>query len=431
MISKLKYNILLVSLIGAGLTSCTDEFDNHYNQDMETVGKLNVSCFQYLENNNEYSTFVELLKKTEYDKVLASAQNFTIWAPTNDVLTEVKANIANSEFMKQNPDYIYNIVENHIALFSYSTSGLTKKSVRMKNGKLQMFTNIDGVYSIGEQKLTNVNKYIAQAVNNGIIYKLNDSFIPYKYNIWEFIGATEGLDSLKKFIYHFDELELDKSLSVQIGTDGNGDPVYDTVWMQKNIIINQIGKINTEDSIYTALLPNNNAWDRVYGKSKSAFSFDVVANQYTQQEADSLANYYAGLNIMSNTIFRKVPDNILELTTDKDSIYSTVYRSYTSPARLFENSVLEAQVSNGKVIITDSIALDKSELLQSKLIISAGATAFGREVKTYDKSSSDKTQVPSGDIVDQTYNYSYIDKHGDLYTRKVSFILLRCASGNY
>ena len=60
MINKLKYNILMVSAIGAGLVSCTDEFDNHYNQSVESTGKLDVSCMQYLEDNSEFAAFVEM-----------------------------------------------------------------------------------------------------------------------------------------------------------------------------------------------------------------------------------------------------------------------------------------------------------------------------------------------------------------------------------
>ena len=86
MINKLKYNILMVSAIGAGLVSCTDEFDNHYNQSVESTGKLDVSCMQYLEDNSEYATFVEMIKAADSELALSSAQNFTVWVSTNLVL---------------------------------------------------------------------------------------------------------------------------------------------------------------------------------------------------------------------------------------------------------------------------------------------------------------------------------------------------------
>ena len=432
MINKLKYNILMVSAIGAGLVSCTDEFDNHYNQSVESTGKLDVSCMQYLEDNSEFAAFVEMIKAADYELALSSAQNYTVWAPTNSVLADARSKMNDASFMAQNPDYIKNIVESHIALFSYTTSGLSRKAVRMKNGKIHIFEYNAGSYSIGEQAMSNVGRYISQGVNNGVIYRLEDSLIPYRYNIFEYIGEAPGLDSMKAFLYSYNEKELDKNLSVEIGIDGNGEILYDTVWKDTNIILDRIGDINVEDSIYTTLLLNNDAWTKSYERVRSSYNFDPAELSYTQQEADSITRYYAGLRMVQHLVFRNVPENIAQLTNDTDSIFAVSKTSFLRPARLFENIAHTEEVSNGIVHVLDSVPFTVEETYQPKMtLFAANADAlYGREVTTYPGTGT--TEDDSFNLFTRSYIHTYTNKKGEEVSENVSYLLAQGISGfNY
>ena len=416
----------MVSAIGAGLASCTDEFDNHYNQSVESTGKLDITCMEYLQQNSDFSDFVTLIKDAGYETLLSSPQMYTVWAPSNDALNEVMKNRNNAEYIKNNPAYIKNIVANHIALFSYSTSSLQRRAVKMKNGKIHVFANENGGYTIGEQKLVNVGEFISQGVNNGVIYRIDADVVPYKFNILEYIGETAGLDSLKKYLYAYNDSVLDKSLSVEIGTDGNGDPVYDTIWKQENIILDKIADINVEDSIYqAAILVNNDAWIKSYEKIKAGFNFDKIANMYSDQEADSLSSYHAMYNILANNIFRTLPENITSMTSEKDSIFSTIKSSFTAPARLFGSNIIhQEQISNGTVYVTDSLPFTNEETWQPKITLSAGRTSYGYDLVQIPSPVAGQDDIETSSVAVTSYNYTITNNNGETEARFGAYITL-------
>src|SRR5690349_18702223 len=81
--------ILLLSVL-ISLNACKNVMDEH----TEIVNVDNtVDVFQKLAAQANLSKFTDFVRSTGYDKLLASSQNYTVWAPTNDALATLDAAI--------------------------------------------------------------------------------------------------------------------------------------------------------------------------------------------------------------------------------------------------------------------------------------------------------------------------------------------------
>ena len=206
------------------------------------------------------------MTRTQYDSVLCASQTFTVWAPTNEA-------IQNSGIDLNDSVYVTKFVENHIARFLHSTSNLQRKSVLMKNLKKLIFAYDGSSYSINGNKLVNTGV----AVKNGVVYKVED-VNPYLYNIYEYMEYTPGFDSINTFFKYYESKELDVENSTVIGVNGENQNVYDTVWKYSNTLLSAIGRLDLEDSIYTAILPNNDAWNSAFENRLSYHKIFVDRN---------------------------------------------------------------------------------------------------------------------------------------------------------
>ncbi|RZK61907.1 MAG: hypothetical protein EOO95_15760, partial [Pedobacter sp.] len=104
--TNILHTILLLSTI-FWLSACKDVLEEH----TEIVNVDNtIDVFQKLSAQSNLSKFSDFVRSTGYDKLLASSQNYTVWAPTNDALTSLDAAISSD------PAKLKDFVANHIAL---------------------------------------------------------------------------------------------------------------------------------------------------------------------------------------------------------------------------------------------------------------------------------------------------------------------------
>ncbi|MCK9207236.1 MAG: fasciclin domain-containing protein, partial [Salinivirgaceae bacterium] len=235
--------------------SCDDNWDKHYSK--ESFNLPDLTLYGYIESDPDLKTFARMLVLTGYNEVINTTQSYTVWAPVNAALTGVDT--SNMELIKQ-------VVQNHIGR-SRVTTPKSSISVQLLNGKFVDFVNQNSAYEYGGFNVLepNIN------TQNGLVHKINGS-VPYQYNLWEFLGNTTGLDSLKAYLYGQTIYTFDPINSTEIGVE-DGQVIYDSVFIVSNPVLDEIGAINSEDSVYTVIMLDNEAWNSAYGRIEHYFNF--------------------------------------------------------------------------------------------------------------------------------------------------------------
>lgn len=312
-----------------------------------------VSLFEYIQEDPDLSIFSNMLKITGYDTIMDASQSYTVWAPVNDALTGIDTN---------DTELVLEIIRNHIARSRYTTSGIVRKSILMLNGKYNEFARESSGFTFGEKAVLKAN----QPATNGLIHTI-DGYAPYANNLWEYIGRTENLDSLREFLYSQEEWDFDAENSVEIGVDTTGLAIYDSIFILKNKVLEKLGAIDKEDSIYTAIMPDNSAWEEAYARTYNYFVFPLDAG--SQERQREMAQY---------TIIR---DMLYQGTVTQpgslDSLVSTSGNVYYEPASLFQG--LEGiQMSNGLGYVTSQMPFPDTLSWFRKIQVEAEETD-GRE----------------------------------------------------
>jgi len=306
-----KMAAIALALAGMGMaTSCTDTWDDHYQAEVHGDGTL----WQAIVKDGSLSNFATLIEAVDMKKDLDGSQMFTVFAPTNDVFTKSYCDELIASYKeqkergvkKENNTVVKEFVQNHIALYNYSVSSLTNDSIVMMNGKYQvMSSNNLGGASYGS------TNYQAQ---NGVLFTVG-KFVPYSPNIYEYLVKDADLSNASDFIHYYDVNKFMASMSVP-GEIINGQTHYlDSVVNLQNIMFSMLGRINTEDSLYYVLLPNNEVWNAELERNQKLFCYDK-----TVDIKDSLEYLYPRLKVLEGAIFSM---NVNYDTNHQDTLTST------------------------------------------------------------------------------------------------------------
>lgn len=366
----------LLGLFGLGLcVGCQDKiWDDHYG----IVGTTETrNLMQVLENMPECASFCNVLKNHGFDSLLVADQTFTVWVPTNEAMAGF---VENEETENQ-------FLQNHISRYLYGQVELADTSyIRMKmlNGKLQEYKFQNQGYTFAGVPVVGPDI----AASNGIIHTIA-SRAPFYYNLYEKICQPENqTDSVAKFLTSFDKYTFNESKSTAIGKDKFGQVVYDSVFDFKNAWLSRYGLLNNEDSMYTMIVPTNDAWKEGYARLSSYFrtfgeSFkDTVISQIIPQReyavssalSDSLTDSYIKQNLCMDLVFRKTVDF---LQAPGDSLLSTSGNVFHHPIDLLEGADL-VPVSNGRIWQTEQLRYKPEETFLKPIVVEAELTS-GRE----------------------------------------------------
>ncbi len=304
--------------------SCSDKWDEHYSEAKD--GVINATLWQAIESNPELSHFAKVAKACGYDVKLGGSQTYTVFAPTNNCLTENQADslvkiyneqVASGVKSDENT-VIKQFLQNHIAMYKKSVATTTNDSLTMMNGKYQPFTATAVGGNVYETK--NV------LYNNGILYTVGGQ-MTYEPNIAEYLAMDADLDSLNRFVKSYGEYKFDASSSVP-GEIVDGKTQYlDSVLVYSNILYGALGYINSEDSTYLLLAPTNSEWKRLVEEYTTYFNYDT-----TVDDRDSLQYMNARLAIIRAAFFNLKDSRNLALQDSavSTSAHSEQYYSYNS-----------------------------------------------------------------------------------------------------
>lgn len=389
--------IVLLALFVSVVTyfGCRDNWDEHtefkqYYSDITLLDKLI--------QEPSLSKFVQYLKVTGYDELLASGQSFTVWAPQNSefanideiyTIADTVTTIADTLKMKK----LKLFVSNHIINESINSSKLKQlQKVKALSGKNLILS--DDKSRIEESEVVNSDQYC----KNGILHIISKPLVP-KMTIWEFLMTSSDASTFRNYIKQYDGKLFDRSNSRPISVE-NGFVIYDSVFVESNSFMLSYGRLDAEDSLYT---------------------FILLTDEALQAEKDRLITYFT-----STTPFKT--DSILTWNIYKDFVFDGKYELNTIPNVLrstdsvnvtFDKGAVISKysASNGIVYIMNRCSIPLKDKLRPILIdpdlyawsVSANNTAF------YERFGTTISGTMSGYVKRRARQYA-LNKYDFLFT---------------
>lgn len=325
--------LCLLPLVVVG---CTD-WDDHYDVDNQKVlaGK---TLWEEIESRPQLDEYRKLLEQYGYKEALSGPQMYTVFAPAGAIDT---VGLSTEKIRTE-------VIENHIARFVHSANSATKdKEVNMLNAKSVLFTQAGDGYTFGENKLTEEHNIVAK---NGVLHVIEGQQ-KFFHNIWEYLTTDVRFDSIRNYLYSFNEDYLNEEESVKGEINAEGKQEYlDSVIVSYNQMLYSLGQLNNEDSTYTMILPTNDAWKEAYERIKPYY-------QYPNKgvlKPDSLREYYTRQAMVRDLVFSHTVQKSM-----KDSLISTNRGVFYNP---FETILSEysgwdqaVECSNGGVFVVDEL----------------------------------------------------------------------------
>ena len=295
--------------------SCSDDWNEHYDASTVDSGTL----WSAIQSNGNLSNFTRVVKECGYDLLLNGSQTFSVFAPTDDVLSSAQADSLIAVYKAQKAagvrtddnTVVKQFLQNHMTLYKYPVSSLTNDSITMMNGKYEVLTG----NSLGGVVLKSTNALY----NNGVLFTLSRQ-LPYFPSVFEYLEHDKDLDSVYNFINSYSVYEFNAAKSVP-GEIVDGQTQYlDSVSDLRNDIFTLQGEINSEDSTYWMVAPTNAEWNRMVEEYVPYFNYH---NQVAKR--DSLVFASPRMSIIGGTVFSRTRNTDVAL---RDSAVSTVANSY-------------------------------------------------------------------------------------------------------
>lgn len=383
---------ILMAFLPLMALSCQDEWDEHYGQANPMASQE--SLWQALKGRAELSNFVRLVENVGYEYYFDGDRMFTLFVPTNDCLTEADVDSLTEVYNAQKSNRIKNndntvikqVLQNHMAMYNYAA---------IASGDSVQMMMLNGKYSYLADGGVNGVKYLSSNMlyRNGVLFTVG-SRLPYFANVSEYFTMDDELDSIASFFSRYNVYEFDASRSVP-GEIVDGKTVYlDSVMNLKNVMFDELGYINREDSAYWMVVPTDRQWRKLYEEYKTYFNYD---NRTAKR--DSVENVMTHKAIVQGTVF-----NMNVQPSVNDSVISTNYNKanyrYYKCLRPFDeggvfSGARSVECSNGKVFISDNWAIDKRTTFFQEVKIEAENAYYQDSIAKCKEPVSTYT-VPSG-----------------------------------
>lgn len=398
-------NIMTSGLLGAamllGATACTDDhFDiiadgttgsNSLWENIQGSGKTD-SLALILNRTIVMKSETDKSGKISYAEMLNQPQSFTFWAPKDgtynakhylDMLDERDALLAksasadseeNDAAWRLNWTVANQLVQNHLARFNYEGNSSTQK-VRLLNAKVSY-------YDPAALTFNNVAMDAEPIPSSNGTMHLLEGVSPFAYNIYDYIVYHDEFSKLWGVLSDpaIDKRVFSETASTEGAMNENGEMVYvDSVFYHTNEILDASGALlSNEDSLYVALLPTDEAWDKAYETvsnlyrygSRYAYEWNDDQGKFMQTaqfNTDSLQAYNANRTLIQSSFFTTSRFSVSNQTDSAqvnayaqtaDSLLSTNYTVFYNPNHGGLNPNFNGQspvkASNGYIYAVDS-----------------------------------------------------------------------------
>lgn len=410
-----------VAVMAAALicTACSDTWDDHYG--VAETGEKG-SLWTAIKTDANLSNFAKVVEALGYDKVLGSDQILTVFAPVNDHFSAAQAdsviNIYNTQKENHVKDQdnmaIKQFLKNHIALYNNSVSATSQDSISMLNGKYIALNN----NRFGNSNLLTKN----ELHSNGILFKI-DNKLDYAYNVFEYLKEDNDLKKLADFLYSYNVYEFNENKSVPGGVRDGKTWYLDSVEYLNNIVLNNYGLLNHEDSTYWQAVPTDKEWDRMFNEYVNYFNYSPKIDK---KERDSLVLNNTQLAIYQGTTFSMT----LQKDKWKDSLRSTSYHRNIVPSEnlytlgyhykylnpfeeggVFANAK-QIDCSNGKVLKVDDWKINAIPYFQYRKI-EAENLSNQDTISAVSGDGNIRTVPVSSPYYNKVYNNRFFEMQGE------------------
>ena len=339
----MKYRNILIRfawlcLLPLVMVGCTD-WDAHYDEDNQKIW-AEKTLWEEIASRPQLEEFMELLEQYGYKEMLNGSQMYTVFAPEGALDT---VGLSSEKIRTE-------VIENHIARFALSANNATnKKNVTMLNTKSILFTQNGDSYSFGNNQLTVDHNIIAK---NGVLHIIEGQQ-HFFHNVWEYLTTDVRFDSICNYLYSFNEDYLDEDKSVKGEINAEGKQEYlDSVIISYNQMMYYLGQLNNEDSLYTMIVPTNEAWKEAYPRVEQYYQY----SDGNKSRADSLMRHYTTLAMVRDLVFSHTVQKSVE-----DSLISTNKGKFYKPFE--EGNILSGysdwgqavECSNGRVFVVEQL----------------------------------------------------------------------------
>ena len=348
--------ILPLGGVGGFLSSCSD-WDDHYEN--EAANSAELTLWDAIQQRSDLSDFAQVLEKTmvfrqhkktpvSYADLLKGGRSFTLFAPVNgtfnkdsilSLVTTANGDSAVERFF----------IMNHLSQNLVSADG-TEKNFRLLNYKNASFAD-NKVNNVGFRE-SNIHS------KNGIMHVM-DRQLPYMMTIYEALVALPQFKSHGEFLASYNEDEFNESASVSSGIV-DGKKIYiDSVMIERNKLMDRVGRLNAEDSLYYVVIPTEAGWNKAWNTAFECFKYPK-----TNKDADSLQHCYAYCALMDDAVYSYYEQKahiesyaypypwINPLAYPGRQLY-TYYDYPFSPTGIFGSAKERYQCSNGMIFASD------------------------------------------------------------------------------
>ena len=410
------------------IASCS-EFDDYNKAVSDTTVSGNQTLWENIKQNAQLSEFKSLVERAGFSEELNTTHYYTVWAPLNNTF-----DISSYEAM-DNDQLLRLFVKNHIANYSHNATGNMKERVMMLNEKQYNFVGSSN-YQFDGVDLMDVNI----PNSNGVLHTLKGEakFYPHLY---EFIteptmSKDKNIDLLRDYFMRYQQTYLDEEKSV-IGPIVNGMQTYvDSVMVTTNSLWDALNiKMLSEDSSYTFLMPTNEAWEKTHERIKSYYSYSPVVKAEAfvlkgntvdiDQNPNILSNWDAtkaaywqdsiSLQHLTNNLAYSNNDAYNTRLAGKPSVYpgdtlrTTTRNKLSNGTEILAQAKEEIQMSNGKALIVDNLAMLPWETYAPKRTFSA--TRSDLRARVVQNPSVVRVEDPNPEVVqleDGATSFSYL-----------------------
>ena len=353
--------ILPLGGVGGFLSSCSD-WDDHYEN--EAANSAELTLWDAIQQRSDLSDFAQVLEKTmvfrqhkktpvSYADLLKGGRSFTLFAPVNgtfnkdsilSLVTTANGDSAVERFF----------IMNHLSQNLVSADG-TEKNFRLLNYKNASFAD-NKVNNVGFRE-SNIHS------KNGIMHVM-DRQLPYMMTIYEALVALPQFKSHGEFLASYNEDEFNESASVSSGIV-DGKKIYiDSVMIERNKLMDRVGRLNAEDSLYYVVIPTEAGWNKAWNTAFECFKYPK-----TNKDADSLQHFYAYCALMDDAVYSYYQQKahiesyaypypwINTLAYPRRSFY-TYYPIPFRPTGIFGSAKERYQCSNGMIFASDEWVFD-------------------------------------------------------------------------
>lgn len=349
-------------------TSCTD-WDDHYDDPVDQSESA-LTLWQTIQQHSELSDFSEVLSKTmflkqhkktdvSYADQLNGSQSFTVFAPVNGSFDKASL-LALVETNSGDSAVIRSFVGNHLSYGMISSTGTPADGYLLNTKRI----------SIGAGKVldSSIQKENVRA-KGGILHILEQP-IPYRYNLYEALLNDNRYTALGQLLNSYEEDEFNPSLSIP-GAIVDGEQIYiDSVFVQSNIMLDRVGKIADEDSVFIMLAPNATEWEPAWQEALKYYSYAPGIDG-----ADSLQRFWAAYSLLNDAIFSSriqtnPADSLITYRYNKKyPKYHVFHRPFDEGGILYGATPVE--YSNGTLYTTDHWPFTPETTFQREIKIEA------------------------------------------------------------